>query len=104
MGYTSLCTELLQGLPAINTAPVQDGDPQHRPASCIHAPKRSLIWLYFAFFFLKVCFVLSGGLGMSRAGLAMPVLGWGLQQELRELAQGPVRGSRRGAGASSEGS
>lgn len=41
---------------------------------------------------------------MSRAGVAMPVLGWGLQQELRELAQGPVRGSRRGEGASSEGS
>lgn len=81
-----------------------DGDLQHIPASRIHAPKRSLIWVYFAFSFLEVCFVLSGELGMSRAGVAMPVLAWRLQQEPREMAQGPVGGSRRGAGGSSKGS
>lgn len=60
-----------------------DGDLQHIPAIHIHAHQRSLIWVYFAFSFLEVCSVLSAELGMSRAGVAMPVLEWGLQQELR---------------------
>lgn len=36
-GYTNLCTEPLQGLPAINMPPVQHGDLQHIPACRLHA-------------------------------------------------------------------
>lgn len=39
---------------------------------------------------------------MSRAGVSMQVLGWGLQQELKEQA-GPGEREQRGAGGSSEG-
>lgn len=95
-GYTNLCTEPLQGLPAINVAPGRRGDLHHIPASRLHASERSLIGVYFVFPFLEVCFVPSGELGLSRARL----LRWGLEQE---LAKGPVRGSRRGARGSSEG-
>lgn len=38
---------------------------------------------------------------MSRAGVSMQVLGWGLQQELKEQA-GPGEREQRGAGGSSE--
>lgn len=82
-------------------APVLLGDLQHIPASHIHAPESSSIRVCFAFFFLEVCFVLSGELGMSRAGVSMQVLGWGLQQELKEQA-GPGEREQRGAGGSSE--